>query len=169
MAVGRVAKAVVALCVVAAVGACDSVPFRTLGFTPRTVEDVPPPPLSQAVNMTFAVAPPTGVPGNMADALIRQIRLYGGKEGLKFPTDPDEPTDYVLRSHLNAVGSYSGATVSYTIDVYDAQGRHATRIVGSVPGGNTYADPWSSASNSTMTTLAVQIAFKLRAWLFSGS
>ncbi|WP_334176806.1 hypothetical protein [Pseudoxanthobacter sp.] len=169
MAVGRVAKAVVALCLLAVSGACSTGPMSALGFSRETIAEVPPPPLAEAPKMTFAIAPPTGVPGNLGDALIRKLHVYAAQEGLRFPTEPDMSTNYVLKVHLTAVGSYSGGTVSYIADVYDAQGRRATRLAGSVPAGSTYADPWSSASDGTMSALALQIAFGVRAWLFSGS
>lgn len=163
MGAGRIARATAILCAMLSLAACGS-----LGFPPKPVAQVPPPALEVARYQTFAMAPPTGVPGNLGDAYLRQMYIRARQEGLNFPTAPDTKTNYLIKTHMNAVGDDSGSTVYYIVDIYDSDGRRATRIVGHEAAGGTYSDPWSGASTGTMTTIALKAMFSVSAWLFSG-
>lgn len=128
---------------------------------PATVP-VPSVPADQA---TFAFEPFTGAPGNIADALSRQIGAESRNQNLRLVRRVGAPATYRINGYLSASGDQSQTTLFYVFDIVDAGGNRLHRILGQESAPGSSGDPWSGIDDDALNRAARRSVAELAAWL----
>ncbi|MBC2860620.1 hypothetical protein H7H34_16355 [Stappia sp. 28M-7] len=131
----------------------------------RTQASATPVPSVPADQATFAFEPFTGAPGNIADALSRQIGAEARNQNLRLVRRVGAPATYRINGYLSASGDQSQTTLFYVFDVVDAGGNRLTRIVGQESAPGSSGDPWSGIDDEALNRAARRSIAELAAWL----
>ena len=123
---------------------------------------VPSVPADQA---TFAFEPFTGAPGNIADALSRQIGAESRNQNLRLVRRVGAPATYRINGYLSASGDQSQTTLFYVFDIVDAGGNRLHRILGQESAPGSSGDPWSGIDDDALNRAARRSVAELVAWL----
>lgn len=160
-------RAALLLLVALAAAGCDAP--RLTGIAQGLDEDMRAPrrPLSDPTLATFAFEPFPGVPGNLADDLLRRLWTQAEREGLAVVKRPGGASVFTVDGTLTAVSNDTNSLVFYVFDVKDVSGRRLHRISGQQPSDPALGDPWSGVETSDLDLIARRVAALLRAWLYA--
>lgn len=153
-----------ALALLLAACAGDPTPSASISgaSAPAASRPVPSVPADQA---TFAFEPFTGAPGNIADALSRQIGTEAREQNLRLVRRVGAPATYRINGYLSASGDQSQTTLFYVFDIVDAGGNRLHRILGQESAPGSSGDPWSGVDDTALNRAARRSVAELAAWL----
>lgn len=122
-------------------------------------------PLADASEASFAFQPLPGIPGNLADDMLRRLWDRAEQEGLIVVKRPGGASRFEVDGTLQAVSNDSNALIFYVFDVRDVSGRRLHRISGRQPSNASLGDPWAAVDDRALDAIAVRVAALLKAWL----
>lgn len=156
-----------ALLTVLALAGCDAPKLTGLatGLDINPYAPVRPPGDPQDATFTFEPFP--GMPGNVADELLRRIWRRMENEGLTIVKRPGGRAMFTVEGTLTAVSEDTNSLVFYVFEVKDVSGRRLHRITGTKRSNATEGDPWASIEERDLDIIARRVAALLRAWLYS--
>ncbi|RAH98893.1 hypothetical protein DLJ53_25000 [Acuticoccus sediminis] len=160
-------RVVLALLLTLALTACDAPRLTGLATGVQNNAYSPIAAVGRPEEATFAFAPFPGMPGNVADELLRRIWRRSEDEGLTIIKRPGGKALFQVEGTLTAVSEDTNSLVFYVFDVKDVSGRRVHRISGTKRSSSTEGDPWSSVSEGDLDIIARRLAARLRAWLYS--
>lgn len=124
-------------------------------------------PLTDPQAATFAFEPFPGMPGNLADDMLRRLWARAEGEGLTVVKRPGGAAVFFVDGTLTAVSDDTNSLVFYVFDVKDVNGRRLHRISGQQASDPSLGDPWSGVEAAALDTIARRVAALLRAWLYA--
>lgn len=124
-----------------------------------------PAPSVPADQATVAFEPFTGAPGNIADALSRQIGNEARSQNLRLVRRVGAPATYRINGYLSASGDQSSTTLFYVFDVVDSAGNRLHRILGQESAPGSSGDPWSGVDDDALNRAARRSVAELAAWI----
>ncbi|GGB34993.1 hypothetical protein GCM10011316_03880 [Roseibium aquae] len=127
-----------------------------------------PAPVVPAGQVTLAFEPFTGIPGNIADELARDIGIQARQANLTLVRRVGATATYRVNGYLSATSDRSSTTVFYVFDIVDASGRRVNRVSGTETASGGAGDPWSSVDSSTLTRIAQRSVSQIQAWINRG-
>jgi hypothetical protein len=156
--------AVPALALLLAACAGQPLPPAYVADNDRPAASAPAPsvPAGQA---TVAFEPFTGAPGNIADALSRQIGNEARNQNLNVVRRVGAPATYRINGYLSASGSQSATTLFYVFDVVDSSGNRLHRILGQESAPGSSGDPWAGIDDDALNRAARRSVSELAAWI----
>lgn len=116
---------------------------------------------------TFHFNPFPGMPGNLADDLLRRLWRRTEDEDLNVVKRPGGPALFYVDGTLTAVSEDTTSLIFYVFDIKDVHGTRLHRISGRQPSEASLGDPWNSVDKPALDAIARRVAILMRAWLYS--
>lgn len=124
-------------------------------------------PVAHPHDATFHYNPFPGMPGNLADDMLRRLWQRSEDEGLNIVKRPGGPARFEIDGTLTAVSDDTTSHIFYVFDVRDVDGARLHRISGQQPSEPSLGDPWGAVDKVALDAIAVRTAALLRAWLYA--
>lgn len=124
------------------------------------------PPAVAVEGARYHFTPFEGVPGNIGDQVLRDLRREARAEGITVVRRADRPTDFRVVGHMSAVTNDTTSIIFYDFDVVDAtSGALVHRISGQQTSSPSRGDPWARVEREDLRHMARVVAARLGAWI----
>lgn len=153
------------LCV--SLAACDGPNISGIAADFRQDTRPPRSPVANPDDATFYFNPFPGMPGNIADDLLRRLWKRTEEEGLNIVKRPGGPARFHIDGTITAVSEDTTSIIFYVFDVRDVDGRRLHRISGQQPSDASLGDPWNAVDKGALDAIARRFAALLRAWVYA--
>ncbi len=136
--------------------ACSGIPkpfSRDKGWFNTSDPDAPPVTISSI----------DGAPKTSVDRIASQLYTESKRRGFNTTVGGNSRSAITMKGHLTAAPTAKGTTVIYVWDVTSPDGTQKHRISGeeTIPGGDTFADPWAAVDDSAMQRIAADTTQEL--------